>query len=204
MTIDELTDSDPAIGDLNGKGNCEIPRTILGNGTYSCTYTVSISGKQPGDIVTHTITAVADAKEVERDVNIPITSAAQGRMLLPSVSVQAVAGEPNNSICSALPIGKEQNYYFYADDSDDWYRFVQDGSSSIKIVLSNYMGRGQIVVFNGNCSSPTFIQNNGNYESVKEVKLNLAAAGTYYIWVLTDSNFNSTTPYSLWIGPATP
>lgn len=203
LTIDALNDSDPNIGSLDGKGNCEIPATILGNGSYSCTYSVTISGKQVGNVVTHTVTAIADAKEASNSVNIPITSSAQDRILLPSVAIQAVAGEPNNTICSALPITMNQNYYYYADDTDDWYRFELDEPGSIRVVLSNFLGRGQIVVFSGSCSSPTFVKNNGNFDTTKEIALGTTAAGTYYVWVLTDSGFNSTSTYSLRVEPGT-
>lgn len=202
LTLDGLNDS--VVGDLNGEGNCELPRVIPGNGSYSCTYLVTISGKQAGDIVTHTVTAIADSEEESDSVAIPITTVAQVRVLMPTVSSLSVAGEPNNSVCTALPIMVNQNYFYLADDANDWYRFTLESPANVRVKLNSYLAEGQIVVFTGNCTSPTFIQNNGNYEPVKEIDLGEQQVGTYFVWVLSDKSFNFSTPYMLRIETTAP
>jgi len=195
LTLDTLNDS--VVGNLDGKGTCELPTTLAGNGSYSCTYTVTISGQQAGNVVTHTVTAMADAEEASDSVAIPITSVSQVSINLPVVSNLGRAGEPNNSVCSAMPIMTNQNLYFLADDANDWYRFTLEAPAQVRVRLSNYLADGQIVVFTGNCVSPTFVQNNGNYETLKEIDLGAREVGTYYIWVLSDKDFNSISPYQL-------
>ena len=72
LTLDSLVDS--LEGNLDGKGSCDTPRAIQANSSYSCTYTVTISGKQVGDVVTHTVTAVAGTREAGKSVVIRVTS----------------------------------------------------------------------------------------------------------------------------------
>ncbi len=202
LTLDSLMDS--VVGDLDGKGSCDTPRVILAKSSYTCTWTVTISGKQAGDVVTHDVTAVAGAREANATASIQVTSANPGgqiSMLLPSVSRIAVAGEPNNGICSALPLAVNQNHYFYADDASDWYSFVAGPSGSARINLSNYqVSKGQLLVYEGNCSSPTRIGHNGEIGVVsnREIMLSgLEAGQTYFVWVFSSEGLNSTSPYGL-------
>lgn len=202
LTLDSLMDS--VAGDLNDKGSCETPRAILAKSGYSCTWTVTISGKQAGDVVTHTITAIAGAREANASVSIQVTSANPGgqtRLLLPAVSRIAVAGEPNNGICSALPLAVNQSHYFYADDANDWYSFVAGPSGTARVNLGNYqVSTGQLMVYEGSCSSPTRIGHNGETGVVsnREIMLTgLEAGKTYFIWVYSSEGLSSTTFYNL-------
>ena len=120
------------------------------------------------------------------------------------VSSLGRAGEPNNSVCAAMPIMINQDHYFLADDANDWYRFTLEAPAQVRVKLSNYLADGQIVVFTGNCASPTFVANNGNYETVKEIDLGERQVGTYFIWVLSDKDFNSTSPYLLRVETTAP
>ena len=54
VTIDTLTDS--VTGDLNGVGTCSVPQVLAPTESYSCEYTVMVSGNA-GDIVSCTVTA---------------------------------------------------------------------------------------------------------------------------------------------------
>lgn len=202
LTLDTLNDS--LVGNLDGKGTCELPTTLAGNSSYSCTFTVTIGGQQAGSVVTHTVTAMADAEEASDSVAIPITSVSQVSINLPVVSSLGRAGEPNNSVCGAMPIMINQSLYFLADDANDWYRFTLEAPARVRVRMSNYLADGQLVVFTGNCASPTFVMNNGNYETVKEIDLGTREVGTYYIWVLSDKDFNSTSPYQLRVETTAP
>ncbi len=195
LTLDALNDS--VIGNVNGKGNCELPRTIIGNGSYTCTYPVTIGNKRPGDRVTHTITARADAEEDSDSVTINITSQPSSRLMLPSVSNLPVPGEPNNGPCNALALLTNLNYYYLPDDANDWYRFTLESAARVRVVMTNYIADGQIVVYRGNCTSPTILKNNGDNQTTKVVDLGSLEAGSYLIWVIVDSRFSSTVPYSL-------
>jgi len=205
LTLDALSDS--LVGNLNGKGNCQLPRVISGNGSYSCTYPVTISGKQPGDIVTHTVTAVADSEESTDSVAIPITSSSQVRVLLPTVSSLGVAGEPNNSVCSALPIMPNLNYFYLAEDTTDWYRVTLDAPARMKVRLSGFSVAGQLVVYAGNCTAPgNPIGHNGDLGIVpnREIDLGVQQAGTYFIWVIANAASTSAAPYALRVEATAP
>ncbi len=202
LTLDALNDA--TIGTVDGLGTCELPRTIIGNGSYTCTYAVTISGKQAGDVVTHTITATADAEQDSDSVAISIIGQPRNLLMLPSVSNRIVAGEPNNGACSAMSLMPNLNHFFLPDDANDWYRFTLASAARVRIVLSNFSAGGQIVVYNGDCAGPTFLQNNGNFEPTKIVDLGQRAAGSYLIWVITDSRFSDSVPYTLRIETSAP
>lgn len=205
LTLDALSDS--IIGNLNGKGNCQVPRVIAGNGSYSCTYPVTISGRQPGDVVTHTVTAVADSEEATDSVAVPITSSSQVRVLLPTVSSLGVAGEPNNSVCAALPIMPNLNYYFLANDTTDWYRVSLDAPARLKVKLSGFQVAGQLVAYAGNCTAPgNPIGHNGDLGIVpnRELDLGVQQAGTYFVWVIANTASTSTVPYTLRVESTAP
>ena len=195
LTLDALNDS--VVGNVNGKGNCELPRTIIGNGSYTCTYPVTIGNKRPGDRVTHTITARADGEEDSDSVTINITSRSSARLMLPAVSNLPVPGEPNNGPCDALALLTNLNYYYLPDDASDWYRFTLESTARVRVVMANYVADGQIVVYRGNCTSPTILKNNGDNQTTKVVDLGPLEPGTYLVWVIVDSRFSSTVPYSL-------
>lgn len=205
LTLDGLTDS--IEGNLNGKGTCQTPRTIPGNGNYSCTYPVTISGQQAGNIVTHVVTAIADAQEASDSVAIPITSLSQTLVRLPVVANLGVAGEPNNSVCSALPIMTNLNNYYLADDTTDWYRVTLNSPANLKVKLSGFMVEGQLVAYGGNCAAPgNPIGHNGDLGIVpnRELNLGLQPAGTYFIWVIANAASASTAPYTLRVEATAP
>jgi len=56
VTLTTLTDT--KFGDLNGKGTCDVPQTILIGGSYSCEYMVSLSGD---NLTPHTNVVTATA-----------------------------------------------------------------------------------------------------------------------------------------------
>lgn len=58
ITINELTDN--RFGNLNGKGTCAIPQTIVAGGNYNCTYIGAVSGAV-GEIFTNIVTAKGSA-----------------------------------------------------------------------------------------------------------------------------------------------
>ena len=195
LTLDALNDA--ILGSVDGLGTCDLPRVIVGNGSYTCVYPVTISGKQTGDIVTHTITATADAEQDSDSVAINIIGQPRTQLMLPSVSNRIVAGEPNNGACNALALMPNINHYFLPDDANDWYRFSLPSAARVRIVLSNFSAGGQIVIYSGDCAGPTFLQNNGNFEPTKIIDLGQRQAGPFLIWVITDSRFSDSAPYTL-------
>ena len=65
VTLNSLTDT--VFGDLDGKGTCDVPQTILIGGSYSCAYTVFLSSDS---LTAHTNVATATAVD---DDNTPAT-----------------------------------------------------------------------------------------------------------------------------------
>ncbi len=57
VTIDSLLDS--VHGDLDGEGTCDVPQTIAPLGTYSCSFTATVSG-DAGDVETDVVTATGE------------------------------------------------------------------------------------------------------------------------------------------------
>ena len=163
-----------------------------------------IRDRQTGDIVTHTITATADAEQDSDSVAINIIGQPRTQLMLPSVSNRIVAGEPNNGACNALALMPNINHYFLPDDANDWYRFSLPSAARVRIVLSNFSAGGQIVIYSGDCAGPTFLQNNGNFEPTKIIDLGQRQAGPFLIWVITDSRFSDSAPYTLRIETSAP
>ena len=89
------------------------------------------------------------------------------------------------------------NYYYLPDDANDWYRFTLESAARVRVVMTNYVADGQIVVYRGACTRPTILKNNGDNQTTKVVDLGSLEAGSYLIWVIVDSRFSSTVPYSL-------
>jgi hypothetical protein len=192
-------------GPLDGVGSCELPQTIAPNSTYNCAYNVMISEQTAGTVVTRVVTATGSGQQYHNDLDIAITAKPIRRILLPVVSSGYVAGEPNNGICSAQPIVTNSPTFFLPDDQNDWYRFTLAETGRVRITLSNYVPRdGQIIAYAGNCTAPVFLRNNGSFDITKIIELGVQPAGEYFIWVLTDSNFNSTQPYQLHVAVTAP
>jgi hypothetical protein len=207
LTLDSLTDS--VVGNVNGKGNCVLPRSIPAGGTYSCTYPVMISGREAGDTATHQITAKADARQASSSVGIPITATPITYVMLPAISKLAVAGEPNDSLCSAVPLMTNLNYYSYADDDRDWYRFTLKSPAQVRVTISNFtVTDGQLVIYAADSCvgvSGNPVGHNGEqYNPIRELDLGQQPAGTYFIMVVAEAGLNSTSPYVLRIEETEP
>jgi hypothetical protein len=203
--------SDSILGDLNGQGNCALPQSIAGGSQYTCSYPVSITNSLPGALITHKVTAMTSLGQFDDTTTIAIVDSLPASVLMPVINNGTVAGEPNNSPCRAMPIMPDLSYYFLPDDANDWYRFYLPSPRRVVIRLTNYVADGQIVIFSGDCSTPVYIQNNGNNRPVKEVDLGVRPAVnsqgqliTYFVWVVTDDNFSQTTPYTLRIDTSAP
>lgn len=204
ITLDELEEDNVT---LDGQGNCAVPKNIPANGEYSCVYSATISNKNVGDIVTRTVMASAASLEATASVDIHITGNTHTRILLPSVASLATAGEPNNSVCSALQISPNIEHYFFADDAHDWYKFTLTGSSDVVVRLSDFnVTEGQMMVYAGNCNNPNRIGHNGDLGVTpeREIRLDNLAAGDYFIWVLSSAGLNTTSPYALEVDTTAP
>ncbi|MEM7332510.1 MAG: putative Ig domain-containing protein [Chloroflexota bacterium] len=116
---------------------------------------------------------------------------------LPLMTRNVRLDEPNNSCDQAYPIQADATFSFLHEDGEDWYAFTLTSARTVQVRLTNYNAPGQIIVYSGACGSLTFLQNNGNFSATKIINLPNLGAGTYYVRVITDGNYNETTPYNL-------
>jgi hypothetical protein len=204
--LQNLTDS--VLQGLNGVGSCDLPQTIAPNSNYSCAYSVTISGPA-GTELSRTVTATGGGRQYSDSVTIAITALPIRRILLPAVTQGYVAGEPNDSYCTAQPVGINIDAFFLPDDHNDWYRFTLTEEANVVVTMSNFVPReGQLLVYkdSGTCqSTPTLLKHDGDRNEIfKIVDLGLQPAGQYLIWVLTDINFSQTQPYRLRVSVTEP
>ena len=69
LTAEEVTltsFSDSVFGNLNGKGTCSVPQTIAGGGSYTCSFSETLSG-EPSAPHTDTVTAIASDNDGNSD-----------------------------------------------------------------------------------------------------------------------------------------
>jgi uncharacterized repeat protein (TIGR01451 family) len=60
VTLNSLTDD--INGDLNGQGTCTVPLAVGAGGSFTCNYSANLTGN-PGDIITNTVTVIAEDNE---------------------------------------------------------------------------------------------------------------------------------------------
>ncbi|HHB90107.1 MAG TPA: hypothetical protein ENK60_02230 [Anaerolineae bacterium] len=93
LTLNSLTDS--VYGDLNGMGDCAVPQTIAPGASYTCQFSVHITGNA-GDTHTNTVTAEAtddDSNQLSSsdDATVTITNASSSIVVTKSASPTSVA-----------------------------------------------------------------------------------------------------------------
>ena len=78
--------TDDIHGNLNGKGDCAVPRTIAASGSYQCSFSAMVSGNA-GDTETDTVTATAEDDESN---SVPASDAATVMItdLIPTIDVK--------------------------------------------------------------------------------------------------------------------
>ncbi len=102
--------------------------------------------------------------------------------------------EPNNSAAEANgPLRSGRDYNGYPNDARDYFSIYLSAPGQINITLNNHTG--------GNVQLQLFYQTTSNVAAFDlsapyAITYN-GAAGWYYIYIFTGSNYNSTTPYTL-------
>jgi uncharacterized repeat protein (TIGR01451 family) len=199
IIINSLVDS--VIGNLNGRGTCQTPRTIFLNSFYECVYTTPVTGSS-GSSVTHTITASGsddDDSPVSQSsaVTVNIVAPPLRIVFMPLFFNRYTADEPNNICAEAIPLTTNITYAFLPNDANDWYYFDLTTGGDVSVQLTNFTPlEGQIVVYRGSCGNLEFLANNGNNLETKFVDLSAQPPARYFVWVITAGTF-SNTPYNL-------
>lgn len=201
VTINSLTGDSP-LDNLDGKGNCQLPRTLIAGASFQCSVTAMISGTsgQGRDFIVIANGTDDDGLAVtdsSNAVTITITGPDITEIFLPVIVRNNDAAEPNNGCAAAHPMSINSDHLFFANDKEDWYRFELAGAGNLVVELSNFVPiTGQIIVYRGSCPTPEFVMNNGNFLPTKIVNVGPAGPGTFFIRVITDGPF-SATPYKL-------
>ena len=87
VTIDSLTDS--VHGDLNGQGDCSVPQTIPAGGSYTCSFTATVSGSA-GYVETDVATASGiddDGDPVSNSDDATVTITVEPTPVPPAASI---------------------------------------------------------------------------------------------------------------------
>jgi len=102
--------------------------------------------------------------------------------------------EDNDSYLQANgPLRSGQDYMGYPDDAKDYFSFIPSASGSMSINLSNHTGLGvQLQLFYQSVANLVAFDLDAPYQINHS-----GPAGTYYIYIFTESGFNSLTPYTL-------
>ncbi len=103
--------------------------------------------------------------------------------------------EPNNSYTEANgPLRSGQDYFGYPNDQKDYFSFLMLQNGDITIDLTGHTGSGvQLQLFYES------ITNRVDYDSQPPYQISLSnqPAGTYYVYIFTESGFNTTNAYTL-------
>ena len=150
--VDVILDSlkDDKFGNLNGKGSCILPQSIAVAGSYSCSFTETISGND-GDIHTNTVTASAHdvdnnirTDSASRDVAFS-TQVIQGK----SIGDSVYWDKNNNGIFDGTDVGFDSVSVELHDSNDNviatqitnngYYVFdnLSDGTYSVHVTDTN-------------------------------------------------------------------
>jgi hypothetical protein len=194
LTITELTDQ--FFGNLDGKGNCDLPFSgLLPGESYQCEFVAPVSG-QVGEKKSRTISvkAVDDDPNpstliASKVITVDIIAMPPQAIFFPNVTEDTV--EPNVKCADAYPLLLNKSYYFkppavYPGDQD-YFKFELTQNSRVRVELTNFKPQaGQILVRSGDaCIS--IEGKNATTALNKTVDLGLKPAGTYYIQIINDN-----------------
>jgi uncharacterized repeat protein (TIGR01451 family) len=147
VAIDTL--ADPQYGDINGAlVECPVPPTIAAGGSYSCSFTRSVSGNA-GDAVTNTATASGgdddgnpvsasdDATVTLTDVEpeITVVKTAVDELLEPGGTVTYTVEVTNNSVSSDPVTLTELTDDIYGDLTDGANPLISNSTCALETVL---------------------------------------------------------------------
>ncbi|MFN2161116.1 MAG: hypothetical protein ACK2UN_03495 [Candidatus Promineifilaceae bacterium] len=207
IALDTLVHSE--FGSLNGKGDCDLPRTIAAQASYSCTVETTVSGVI-GDSFTHTVFAAgqtAGGLAVGNYDSATISlfdPAAQGYWLPVIARQERHPEEDNDSPCEAFPLYLGKTYWFAIDDQFDWYYFdlAQGGPTTVR--LSNVLSEDtQVAIFaNNRCDqldgNSDLVIFNGDNNAEKLLAFN-ARPERHFIFVADLKTRSAEMPYAITI-----
>ena len=215
ITITEMTDE--FLGNLDGRGTCDLPvANLLPGFSYQCEFSAIVSGTL-GQQKSRTITVKAidddltpGALTVSEVVTVGITNQPTQYAFMPNVNDVTVR---RTSCSRPFPLTNNRQYYFpppntynsnlpVANRDQHYFKFVLTQDSRVTIDLTNFVPRkGQIIVRphvkdqNPPCGDS--IGRNPNESLNKTLVFANLEAGTYYIQIINDGPSNISELYGL-------
>lgn len=204
ITITEMNDQ--FVGNLDGRGTCDLPVTNLPPGfSYQCEFSAVVSGTigqqksriitvnatdddlPPGNLSVNGIVTVGITDQPTQYAYMPNINEVTAKRTscgrpFPLVNNQQYQFQPPNTYDSNLPVANRDQHYFV---------FELTQSSSVKVELTNFVPRkGQLIVRphteGGNPPCGDSIGRNTSEGLNKTVNLGNLAAGKYYIQLIND------------------
>lgn len=216
ITITEMTDQ--LVGNLDGRGTCDLPVANLPPGfSYQCQFSAIVSGTigqqksriitvnavdddlPPGDLSVNGIVTVGITDQPTQYAYMPSINEVTAKRTscarpFPLVNNRQYQFQPPNTYDSNLPVANRDQHYFV---------FELTQSSSVKVELTNFVPRkGQILVRphiteEGKPPCGDSIGKNTDASLNKTINLGTLEMGTYYIQLINDGPSNVTESYSL-------
>jgi hypothetical protein len=213
ITLTELRDE--LLGNLDGRGTCNVPVDIPSGTSYGCSFSAVVSG-QTGQQKTRTLTATAKDDDLNpgtltdsAEVTVSITELPEQFGYMPSVAHVYVGVSCGNS----FPMTLNRRYTFVpppGKDQDDLstqhvFRFELPRSGNVRVELTNFVPRaGQLVVWSGKCGGLELLGRNPNTALNKTVDIGSQPAVNgqgetiqYIIQLINDGPTNIKDPYGL-------
>lgn len=195
---------DSVLGNLNGRGTCQLSQTIPTGGNYQCAYTDTVQG-QAGEEKTRTITvAGVDDDQPPSPVNanttvtVGITNQATRLIFMPSVADDSLGTRCRDP----YPMSINRPYSFLPplpysppENQGNFFRFTTTQRGNVRIELTNFVPReGQLIIWTNNCAA---LVRNTNTDLNRVLDLGQQESGTYIIQLINDGPNNTKDAYGL-------
>ena len=215
INILEITDE--FLGDLNDRGNCELPVEGLPAGySYQCEFSANVTG-EVGQQKSRTISVIAESDDltgeilsVSESVTVGITDQPTRYNFMPNVSDHTL---DRTSCGRPYPLTLDTQYYFRPPNrydsslpveqrEQDYFTFTLAQSAEVRVELTNFVPlKGQLIVRphveGGSSPCGTSLGRNPDEALNKTVDLGTIPAGRYYIQLINDGPSNIPDLYGL-------
>ena len=215
ITITEMTDE--LLGNLDGRGTCDLPvANLLPGFSYQCEFSAIVSGTL-GQQKSRTITVkgidddlTPGTLTVSEIVTVGITDQPTQYAFMPNVNDVTVR---RTSCSRPFPLTNNRQYYFpppktynstlpVAERDQHYFVFELAQSARVTVELTNFVPRkGQLIVRPHVAGQTTpcgdSIGRNPDEGLNKTVDLGTRPAGRYYIQLINDGPSNISEPYGL-------
>lgn len=217
--INILAITDEFLGDLNGRGNCELPVEGLPAGySYQCHFSAVVAG-EVGQEKSRTILVEAESDDligeplsISEVVTVGITDQPTRYNYMPNVSDHTLE---RTSCARPYPLRLDTQYYFRPPNrydsslpveqrEQDYFTFTLAGSAAVRVELTNFVPiKGQLIVrphvVGGSTPCGPSLGRNPDDALNKTVDLGTIPAGRYYIQLINDGPSNVPDLYGLFV-----